>query len=256
MILHIARREWLETARHPGMIGVCAALLALITAVTLGTLLLLQALALDPSQSTALASILGSSELADLFIERSVQATITAYDFLIFSQYLGFVGVIAGHSLLHDRQVGTLPFVLLAPVHRSTLLAGKVIGALVPLTVAYLVLCGLGGLGTLLLPVTAGYPELGPRSMGWWLALLLSGPSWAAFVATTCVTVSSVARDVRLAQQVVWFIVFFVQLLVAFLITGSLGSATAQLGAAALGLLATGIALWTGSRVLSRDLTR
>jgi ABC-type transport system involved in multi-copper enzyme maturation permease subunit len=256
MILHIARREWLEARRHPGILGICAALLLLIAVLTLSALGLLQVLASDPANARILAEMLGSSEAAEAFLTGAAQATLTAFDFLIFSQYLGFVGVMAGHSLLHDRQVGTLPFLLLAPVRRPTLLAGKVLGALGPLTLVYLAISGIGGLATLALPITADFPALGPRSAGWWLALLLSGPAWAAFVATTCAVVSSLARDVRLAQQAVWFVVFFVQLLVAFLITGALGSVPSQLGAALLGGLATGIAMIAGANVLSRDLGR
>ncbi|MEZ4317528.1 MAG: ABC transporter permease subunit [Myxococcota bacterium] len=256
MILHIARREWLEVARHPGILAICAGLLGLIAVICLGALALLQALLADPLHVQTLTAVLGSPESAEAFLGGAVQATLTAWDFLIFSQYLGFVGVMAGHTLLHDRQVGTLPFLLLAPVRRHTLLLGKVLGVLVPLTAVYVVLCGVGGLLTLPLTVTAAYPELGPRSLGWWAALLVSGPSWAAFVATTCAVVSSLARDVRMAQQAVWFVVFFVQLIVAFLITGALGSVGAQVGAAGLGLLATVIAQIVGAGVLSRDLGR
>ncbi len=256
MILHIARREWRETARHPALLAVCGTLLTLIAGLTLFALLLLDLLTRDPAQLHTLAGVLGGEANATGFLDNATVATLTAFDFLIFSQYLGFVGVMAGHSLLHDRQVGTLPFLLLAPIRRRTLLAGKVLGALGPLTLLYLLVSGLGGLATLALPITANHPSLGPASMGWWVALLASGPAWAAFVATTCAVVSSLARDVRLAQQGVWFVVFFVQLLVAFLITGALGSVASQLVATALGLIATALALFAGSAVLSRDLGR
>ncbi|MCB9677304.1 MAG: ABC transporter permease subunit [Alphaproteobacteria bacterium] len=256
MILHVARREWLEVRRHPGILAICAALLALLGGITFVALVLLQLVVADPTNLQTLAILLGSPAAADAFVAGATQAALTAFDFLIFSQYLGFVGVMAGHSLLHDRQVGTLPFLLLAPVTRPVLLAGKVLGALAPLTAVHVVISAVGGLATVVLPVTAGFPELGPRSAGWWVALLLSGPAWGAFVATTCAVISSLARDVRMAQQAVWFVVFFVQLLVAFLITGSLGSIGTQVAAAVLGAIATGTALAVGANVLSRDLGR
>ena len=256
MILHIAKREWTETMRHPALLAVCGTLLVLVAGLTVFALFLLDLLTRDPAQLQTLAGVLGGDDRATRFLDNATTATLTAFDFLIFSQYLGFVGVMAGHSLLHDRQVGTLPFLLLAPVRRHTLLAGKVLGALGPLTLIYLIVSGIGGLLTLLLPITADHAELGPASAGWWVALLASGPAWAAFVATTCAVVSSLARDVRLAQQGVWFVVFFVQLLVAFLITGALGSVGRQLVATGLGVLATALALGVGSAVLSRDLNR
>lgn len=257
MIAHIAQREWREQLRHPAMLGICATLLVLLAGLCLVALGLLQAASLEPDALEQLGRQLGSSTAeAEKLVDGMVTGVLTAYDFLIFSQYLGFVGVLAGHSLLHDRQVGTLPFLLLAPIRRQTLLAGKVVGALGPLTVIYVIIGAAGGLLALSLPITHAYPELGPSGASWWLALLLSGPAWACFVATTCAVVSSVARDVRLAQQGVWFVVFFVQLLVAFLITGALGSVPSQLAATALGAVCTAVAMAVGSTVLSRDLGR
>ena len=50
--------------------------------------------------------------------------------------------VLAGHSVLHDRQSGTLTFLLLAPVRRTELLLGKVLGAIGPSFAMYLVISG------------------------------------------------------------------------------------------------------------------
>ncbi|MCB9692843.1 MAG: ABC transporter permease subunit [Alphaproteobacteria bacterium] len=253
MILHIARREWTEQLRHPAMLAICAVLLGLITALTLAALAGLS-LIQGEERLAALAALTDAPPA--LFLDTAVTGTLYAFDFLVYSQYLGFVGVIAGHALLHDRQLGTLPFLLLAPVSRTHLLAGKVLGALGPLTAVVVVLVAAGGLVAAAMPVTAGHDALAARTASWWAALLLAGPSWGAFVATATVVTSSLAHDVRLAQQAVWFVVFFVQLAVAFLITGSLDSLVAQLLAAALGSLATAAALAVGTQVLTRDLGR
>lgn len=255
MIWHLARREWLEQRRHPLMLAVCGTLLALIAALVVGVLGLLQLIADDPQ---ALDAIGGLAPEVDprVTLDQAARVTLSAFGFLIYSQYLGFVGVVAGHALLHDRTHGTLPFLLLAPVRRLELLAGKVIGALGLLTLIFWGISTLAGLAVALLPITAEFPELAPRTVSWWVALYAAGPSWAAFVATACAVISALARDVRLAQQGVWFVVFFVQLLVAFLITGALGSLGAELTAAGLGVLATVLSLDLGARVLSRDLGR
>lgn len=253
MILHIARREWLEQRRHPGILAIAALLLGTIASLALGVLVLLQVLS-GPEHLPNLAALTGMP--ADEALDVLVTGTLYAFDFLIYSQYLGFVGVIAGHALLHDRQLGTLPFLLLAPVRRRALLAGKVLGAIGPLTALTLGFAALGGLFAGSLPVTAGHEALAGRTGSWWVALLVAGPSWGAFVATATVVTSSMARDVRLAQQAVWLVVFVVQLVVAFLITGSLESLSAQVAAAGLGIVATAGAQVVGTELLSRDLGR
>lgn len=256
MILHIARREWLEQRRHPATLGVCAALLALIALLSTSAVGMLQLLDGLTDAEPALAGLLGGPEAARAFRQLAVEGSLTAWNFLVFSQYLGFVGVMAGHGLLHDRQVGTLPFLLLAPVPRHVLLGGKVLGALGPLTAIYLVMSVGFGFALLALPVTAAYPELGPRAPAWWAAVLLGGPVWGAAVAMVAATVSAVARDVRLAQQSAWFAIFFAQLLVAFLITGSLGAPARLAGAILLGAFATAVGWAIGSAVLQHDLGR
>lgn len=255
MILHLARREWLEQRRHPLMLAVCATLLAAIALLVVGVLGLLQLVADDPQALDAIGGLApGADPRATL--DQAAAVTLSAFGFLIYSQYLGFVGVVAGHALLHDRTNGTLPFLLLAPVRRHELLAGKVLGAMGPLTLIFWGVSTVAGLVVGALPIAASHPELAPRTVSWWVALYAAGPAWAAFVATACAVISALARDVRLAQQGVWFVVFFVQLLVAFLITGALGSLGAEVTAAALGVLATLVSLGLGSRVLTRDLGR
>jgi FtsH-binding integral membrane protein len=77
------------------------------------------------------------------------------------------------------------------------------------------------------------------------------------WVGAVCVTVSSVARDVRTAQQAVWFVVFFATLLAGFLLTMALPQgAGMQLAAAAVAAFGTAITLLVGAQAISRDLGR
>lgn len=250
MILHLARREAREQLRQPAMLGICAVLYVLVGGVVLAALLLLDAIE-GPERLEALATLTSASPEA--FLQMAVVGCLTAFDFLLYSQYLGFVGVIAGHSLLHDRQLGTLPFLMLAPVSRSTLLLGKALGAwglVTGLTVGFGAVMG----GVLaLLDVTSGHEALAAGRPGWWLALGFAGPTWGLFVAMAAAVASSVARDVRLAQQATWFVVFFVQLVVAFAVTGSLASWGAQLLAGVLALGATSGVLWAGTLLIDED---
>ncbi len=250
MIWHIARREWLEQVRHPGILLIGGGLIGAVTLLTVVNVALLDLLARPPYRSNLEQFLL---ESPDRFLEFAVVGTLASFNFLAYSQYIGFVGVIAGHALLHDRQVGTLPFLLLAPVPRLQLLAGKVLGALGPLTAIVVVVMAVAGLVVGSFPSVKGHEALAARTVSWWVALLGAGPSWGAFVATVAVVLSSVARDVRFAQQAVWLVVFVVQLVVAFLITGSLNSLEAQLGATLLGAVLTGGALWVGVGVLAWD---
>src|SRR5204863_433941 len=59
-----------------------------------------------------------------------VASALQLYAFLTFTQFLGIAAVCCGHAMLHDRQCGTLSFLLLAPVGRFELLTGKVLGAI------------------------------------------------------------------------------------------------------------------------------
>lgn len=247
MIVHIARREALEQLRNPMMLGICAVLYALVGGVVLCALLLLDAIE-GAERLAALASITGAAP--EVFLDSAVTGCLMAFNFLLYSQYLGFVGVIAGHSLLHDRQLGTLPFLLLAPVSRGRLLLGKSVGAWALVTLLTVVFGAGMGIGLALLDVTAGHDALTARSLGWWLALGISGPAWGVFVAMAAAVTSSLARDVRLAQQAVWFIVFFVQLIVAFLVTGSLASPLAQALAGGLALGSTAGVWYTGTLLM------
>ena len=100
-------------------------------------------------------------------------------------------------------------------------------------------------------------PERLPPSAGWAVTFFIAGPGWTALLAVVCALVSSLARDVRTAQQVVWGVV----------LTTSLGGATLLAAAvtqplwvqalvAATGWLCVVVAIAAGQEVISRDLGR
>jgi len=252
--LHVARREAREQARQPVMLAVIGSLFAIVTGMAVATLFLVQFAHDDPATAELLAKAVPFDEAAARSIAASVLGLL---NFLGFSQYLGVSAVLAGHAMIHERQCGTLTFLLLAPIGRTELVAGKVAGALAWTTALYVVLVGAGAALATLPSLTDAAPWLTPRSPAWWVAFLVAGPLWASAIATACVLVSSVARDVRAAQQGVWFIVFFATLAAGTLLTGSLNQGLgAQLVSAGAAAVTSATLLALAAVVVSRDLSR
>jgi len=252
-VWHVARREWLEQLRQPALIGVMATLHGIIAVLVLIALLSIQTLT-DPKLGAVLNAYFEDPTRLSQWLDGMAGSTLSLFVFLSFSQFLGLSSVLAGHSILHDRQVGTLTFLLLAPVRRSELLLGKVIGAVGLAMVLHLGIDGVAALVTTQFAVTAAHAEWLPVNPTWWWAFLVTGPLWAGFVAAVCVLVSSQARDVRLAQQGVWFVVFFATLFSGLLVTWALAEGlAAQIGASLLGLFGLAVTLGLGSLLFERD---
>ena len=253
-ILHIARREWLEQLRQPAMLSVIATLYGLVAALVLIALFLLQNLQADPGQ---LSRFLETGEDPEAFLQFFVGGTVNAYNFLLYSQFLGIAAVLAGHAVLHDRQCGTLTFLLLAPVRRTELLIGKVIGAVGPPFLLYLLISGPAAVLASTLSITAPFADQLPGNPAWWVAFLIGGPMWAVFIGSICTIVSSLAHDVRTAQQGVWFVVFFATLTCGFLLTWALPyGVLAQLAVAGLAAFGAGATQLVGAALMSRDVSR
>lgn len=256
-ILHIARREWLEQARQPVMLGIIATLYALVAGIVLVALAILGYVASDPTRVEAVGLLLGVDGGGAAAIDVMTGVVVTGFNFLVFSQFLGIAGVLAGHAVLHDRQCGTLTFLLLAPVRRAELVLGKVVGAIGPAWVLYLTINGAASLLATRSSVVAGHEAHLPTSPAWWVAFLLGGPLLALLVATVCTIASAVARDVRTAQQGVWFLVFFATLGCGFVLTNGMAAGVGvQLGVAAAAALAVILAVVFGATVITRDIGR
>jgi len=255
-IAHIAVREWLEQTRQPVMLGVIAALYLIVGLLAVVTVGLVDHVAGDPGFEATLAGLVGTDD-PQSFLELGCGTVVIGYNFLIFSQHLGIAAVLAGHSVLHERQCGTLTFLLLAPVRRGELLAGKVVGSIGLATALYYIVSLTTSWTVMSFEVTEAYADYLPSNPAWWVAFLLGGPLWALLAGTLCTIVSSTSRDVRTAQQGVWFIVFFMTLVAGFLLTNSLPQgALSQIAVAALAAVGCAGALVVGASVISRDLSR
>lgn len=255
---HIATREWREQLRQPAMLAVISALFLVIAVLVVSALGILELIAADPKLMDGLAEWFPEAGVdAQGVVHTLAGFVVTGSTWLVFTQFLGITAVLAGHAVLHDRQCGTLPFLLLAPVRRSEILLGKVIGVLLPPFLLFVLLSGAAALISSTLSVAGPHAAMLPPSPAWFIAFFLGAPMWAAFIASLCSIVSSLAKDVRTAQQTVWFVMLFATMGCGYLLAGLLPRGPAvQLGVAAVGLLCTAGALAAGSMVISRDLSR
>lgn len=256
-ILLIARREIRELIRQPWtliFIGALFVFIALYLAIAAG---LVQLVALAPESEDAFMENLAALGFDGLGPAEIIGWIVGLGNFLAFTQYLGISSVLAGHTVLHERQSHTLPFLLLAPVSRAEILLGKVLGAVALPTVLYLCIA-ISTMGFIsILPLAAPHAASLPSAPTWWLAFLVGGPMWALGVGIICATLSAMARDVRTAQQGVWFVMFPATLSAGYLLAGRLTDGVVIQGiVVGLALFLSTAALLVGSQVISRDLSR
>lgn len=259
VVMLVARREWLELRRQPALLVSAGALFLLVSLSALSVLGLLELMVADPGRAAEFelrmaAAGLGAGEGTLAVWGANV---VGLANFLAFTQLLGVAAVLSAHAMLHERQCGTLPYLLLSPVRRWQLLVGKVLGVMgLPLLVYLPIAGGTAGLASLL-EVTQGAQHSLPTSAAWWMAYLLGAPTWAFCVATIGAITSGLSRDVRSAQQVVWVLVTLSSMALGSLLTGLLSAgAQAQASLWVLGLMACGASIAVGTSVLSREVGR
>lgn len=249
-------REWRENLRQRWLVGTLALQLGLIALGARQVLKMIDRLAAIPEADVKLqywSDLLGVPMSLDGITAFAFQGL----NYLVLTQLLGMTAVIAGHAALHDRQCGTLPFLLLSPVHRGELLIGKVLGALsLPLAV-YLVVGG-GAIGwASTLPIAASQAGTLPPSPAWLIAFLLGAPAWATAIGAMCVGISSLAADVRTAQQAAWVLVFFASFVVGPLLVNLMAAgALVQLVVAGAGAGVAGVSLLVATQIVGRELGR
>jgi ABC-type transport system involved in multi-copper enzyme maturation permease subunit len=254
----IIRREWTENTRQTWLLFTLGSQLALIAAGALWLLSFLDDFSKIKNGDKKLAywaDVMGMP-LEDP-MNQLVGLVIGAMDYLVLTQLLGMTAVLAGHAALHDRQSGTLPFLLLAPIRRFELLIGKVLGALsVPL--AFYLVIGGSAIGVAsVMEVSASQAAYLPPSGGWMVAFFLGAPAWATFIGALCVAISSLASDVRTSQQAAWVLVFFATFIVGPLLVNLMTAGPiTQLIIAFVGFALSALALLFASLLISRDLGR
>ena len=252
-LLRIAHTEVLEHVRQPWMIFILAANYVLWIGI-FGTLFfLLDGLSGDPEMLAPL-----KHQLAGLGMEFDafLQLATSTFGSLSFTNLPLFVAIMSGTSVLHDRECGTMPFLMLAPVTRLQLLMGKLAGAMaIPLA------CHLGfvGASSLLfgrLQSLAPFAHKFGASPAWWVAFLIGAPASATFVGALGTVVSALSRDVRTSMQYTSFFIGLLSLGFGFvLVDGLKEGALVQLAFAGGCLVAAVGTLTLGARLISRDVS-
>lgn len=257
MIGVIALREWREQSRQPAMWVAVAVLYVAVGGLGVTAVWLLDYIAATPELAVQLQQWLPAMGVDATALPQLVGSVVTIANWLMFTQMLGFCAVNAGHALLHDRQTGTLPFLLLAPLGRLELMIGKVLGAIGIAVVLQWVIWGVfAGLITTRPLAAAAAGEL-PGQAAWWVAFGLGGPAWAMFIGGICALISSTTRDVRAAQQLVWLVMFVATFAGGGLLAGRMADgAWIELEIAFAGLCCAAATLWIGRLTLQRDLGR
>ena len=252
-LLCIARTELLEHRRQPWMIVILAANYALFLGVFGALFLSLEGLS---GNSQTLVQL--EQQLAALGVELQAFLRLAASSFgsLMFTNLPLYVAIMSGTSVLHDRECGTMPFLMLAPLTRRQLLAGKLCGAAAIPLALHLVFVGAGALVFSRLDVLAPYAAMLGASPAWWIAYLIGAPAAAALVGALGTVISALSRDVRTSMQ---FTSFFIGLLSlgfgAVLVDGVGQGPVLQLAFAGGCVVAALLTLLLGARLISADLT-
>lgn len=254
MILHVIRREVREQVRQPALVGLMT-FFYVVFAALIGFLLAVLELV-----HTQEATFLGQLEDAGFGVESLdvlTESVLYMANFTNATQLFVFTAILCGHAVLHDRQCGTLPFLLLAPLSRAQLLTAKVVGAMaIPVAIYLLVGGGMMAFAAAL-PVTVGAGDSLPMSGGWTICFFLATPIWTYVCGLVCAMVSSLSRDVRTAQTVASLVMGLFTATVGSLMTWAIPKgAVTQLVLVLFGVLAAAVALGVGSRLISRDLSR
>lgn len=246
----IAATEILEQRRQPAMLFILA-LNYLLWLVVFGAAFFIVDTALaDPAGREALEAQL---EGTGVELDAMLRVAVSTFGSLTFTNLPLYVAIFSGSSVLHDRTLGTLPFLMLAPVTRRELLVGKLAGALAIPILLHVVVVGLGCLLLGRLEAVAAFPLFGGSS-AWWVAFLLGAPASAALVGALGTVISALSSDVRTSMQFTSFFIGLLSLGIGYaLVDGLSEGVELELAFAAGCLVLAGVALEVGARIISRD---
>ena len=250
--LCIARTEVLEHKRQPWMIFILAANYAIFIVVFGALFLGIDNLASRPEGLLQLRQQMAGFGVA---LETFLQLATSTFGSLCFTNLPLYVAIMSGTSVLHDRECGTMPFLMLAPLTRGQLLAGKLVGAMTIPLVLHLLFVGTSSLLLGRLESLTPYAHKLGASPAWWLAFLVGAPASAGFVGALGTVISALSRDVRTAMQYTSFFIGLLSLGIGFvLVDGIARGAALQVGFAAGCVVATALTLLIGARLISKDL--
>jgi ABC-type transport system involved in multi-copper enzyme maturation permease subunit len=239
----IARTEVLEHRRQPAMLFILALNYTILIAAFGAFLVFARA----PEAEGLLFGV---------DIDALLATVVTTFHMTVFANLAAFVAITSGYSVLHDRTTGTLPFLMLAPVTRFELLAGKLAGAMVIPTGFHLLFVGTSSLVLGRLELLEPYAASFGGSSAWWVAFLLGAPASGAFVGALGTVISSLSSDVRTSMQYTSFFIGLLSLGIGYALVDAVGEGVElQLAFAAACLVLAALTLRIGANIISRDIT-
>jgi ABC-type transport system involved in multi-copper enzyme maturation permease subunit len=258
-VRRVAATEFLEQRRQPWMIVAILANYLFVGALVIFIAAVFDLMASNPQLGKMVAAQdpqiagLATKAGAEAFIANMMPNLVS----FMFGIAFAIVALSSAYSVLHDRNEGTLPFLMLAPLSRFELLLGKVVGALIlPVAFHFVINGAVFGITSTFAIMDASAELLGGTA-AWWVAFAINVPLGTLFMGALAVIFSALSPDARTSYQLINFVLaigsiilgyvvlFGVQggLVLSFVITVGLG----------LGAVAT---LAFGSMLMSRDYVR
>lgn len=251
VIVRIARTEVLEHRRQPWMIVILVVNYAILICVFSAIFLLFDNVSSQPEKIAQLKQQMSGVGFAfDAFLRLAT----SSYQSLLFTNLPLFVAILSGTSVIHDRECGTMPFLMLAPITRRHLLLGKLAGAMSIPLLLHVVLVGVSSLALGRLKVLEPYAGIFGASPAWWIALLVGAPASAAFVGALGTVISALSRDIRTSMQYTSFFIGFLSIGIGFVHVDGLSEGPGlQILFAGGCIIAAALTLLVGARLISQD---
>jgi ABC-type transport system involved in multi-copper enzyme maturation permease subunit len=252
-VLQIARTEALEHRRQPWMIFILAANYALWIGTFGALFVILDKVTGEPQ---TIARLKHQLETFGVAFDALLTLAISSYCSLLFTNLPLYVAIMSGTSVLHDRECGTMPFLMLAPITRRQLLVGKLAGAMVIPLVFHLVFVGTSSLLLGRLELLAPFADKFGASQAWWVAFLVGAPASAAFVGALGTVISALSRDIRTSMQYTSFFIGLLSLGIGFVLVDGISKGIGlQIIFAGGCIIAAALTLLIGARLISKDVT-
>ena len=252
-LLRIARTEVLEHRRQPWMIFILGVNYLLWIVVFGALFAFIDQVSSRPDTLAAFERRMAGSgmELSGL-----LGVATSTFGALSFTNLPVYVAIMSGTSVLHDRECGTMPFLMLAPITRRHLLLGKLAGAMALPLLLHLLFVGTSSLLLGRLESLAPYAFKFGASPAWWVAFLVGAPASAAFVGALGTVISALSRDIRTSMQYTSFFIGLLSLGIGFVLVDGVVKGVMLQVIYALGCVAaSALTLLFGAQLISNDVT-
>jgi ABC-type transport system involved in multi-copper enzyme maturation permease subunit len=248
VFVRIARTEVLEHRRQPWMIFILAANYAL-------WICLFGALFVVLNGNPEMVAGLGRKTSAvGVELDAFLQLATSTFGTLLFTNLPLFVAVMSGTSVLHDRESGAMPFLMLAPITRRQLLAGKLAGGMAIPLLFHLAFVGPSSLLLGQLGLLGPYAHKFGATPAWWIAFLVGAPASALFVGALGTVISALSSDIRTSMQYTSFFIGILSLVIGFVLVDGIPQGVGlQLLFAGGCVVGAALPLLLGARLISRD---